>query len=40
MKAIKLFTMAALVTAVFASCSNDEDLWCEMHVELYPLRLL
>lgn len=26
MKAIKLFTMAALATAVFASCSNDEDL--------------
>ena len=26
MKAIKLFTMSALATAVFASCSNDEDL--------------
>ena len=26
MKAIKLFTMAALATTVFASCSNDEDL--------------
>ena len=26
MKAIKLFTMAALATAVFTSCSNDEDL--------------
>ena len=26
MKAIKLFTMAALATAVFAGCSNDEDL--------------
>ena len=26
MKAIKLLTMAALATAVFASCSNDEDL--------------
>lgn len=26
MKAIKILTMAALATAVFASCSNDEDL--------------
>ena len=26
MKAIKLLTMAALAKAVFASCSNDEDL--------------
>lgn len=26
MKAIKLFTMAALATSVFASCSNEEDL--------------
>ena len=26
MKAIKLFTMAALATSVFASCSNDEGL--------------
>ena len=26
MKAVKILTMAALATAVFASCSNDEDL--------------
>ena len=26
MKAIKILAMAALATAVFASCSNDEDL--------------
>ena len=26
MKAIKILTMAAMATAVFASCSNDEDL--------------
>ena len=40
MKAIKILTMAALATAVFASCSSEDELaqnnypmdimWCEL----------